>query len=49
MEVTQMKKFLSKMLLILALICICNTNVEYADSDFIIPRNDIHIDHNAND
>lgn len=49
MEVTQMKKFLSKMLLILTLICISNTNVEYADSDFIIPQNDIHIDHNAND
>mgnify|MGYP004681161075 CR=1 FL=1 len=44
-----MKKFLSKMLLILTLICISNTNVEYADSDFIIPQNDIHIDHNAND
>lgn len=48
MEVTQMKKFLSKMLLILALICICNTNVEYADSDFIIPRSDICIDLDPN-
>lgn len=43
-----MKKFLSKMLLILALICICSTNVEYADSDFIIPRSDLFIDLDTN-